>query len=232
MWETQVPSLGWTIAWRKAWQPTPVGCLENPTDRGAWRATVHGVAKSRTRLSDSHTHTVTQGGPGTPVWVWPRDPDSPSGWGHWHGRGWGKGRAALPLPASSSFSAWDARDSTLSHFVLTCAEALSFLDSSWCLEKVCFFPPLFFPFLSFISLVYLPCFINTHENTPQRYWGCKCTLESNKRKAMHLKIKFGTTETIIQTPKLLKVFRNVFGKMFPYYLPLIMSTFLQRWHSR
>ena len=27
--------------------------LENPTDRGAWRATVHGVAKSWTRLSDS-----------------------------------------------------------------------------------------------------------------------------------------------------------------------------------
>ena len=28
-------------------------CLENPMDRGAWRATVHGVAKSWTRLSDS-----------------------------------------------------------------------------------------------------------------------------------------------------------------------------------
>ena len=27
-------------------------CLENPTDQGAWWATVHGVAKSRTRLSD------------------------------------------------------------------------------------------------------------------------------------------------------------------------------------
>ena len=27
-------------------------CLENPTDGGAWRAIVHGVAKSRTRLSD------------------------------------------------------------------------------------------------------------------------------------------------------------------------------------
>ena len=27
-------------------------CLENPIDRGAWRATVHGVAKSRTRLSN------------------------------------------------------------------------------------------------------------------------------------------------------------------------------------
>ena len=27
-------------------------CLENPMDGGAWLATVHGVAKSRTRLSD------------------------------------------------------------------------------------------------------------------------------------------------------------------------------------
>ena len=27
-------------------------CLENPKDRGAWLAAVHGVAKSRTRLSD------------------------------------------------------------------------------------------------------------------------------------------------------------------------------------
>ena len=27
-------------------------CLENPMDRGAWKAAVHGVAKSRTRLSD------------------------------------------------------------------------------------------------------------------------------------------------------------------------------------
>ena len=26
-------------------------CLENPMDRGAWQATVHGVAKSGTRLS-------------------------------------------------------------------------------------------------------------------------------------------------------------------------------------
>ena len=27
-------------------------CLENPMDRGAWWATVHGVTKSRTRVSD------------------------------------------------------------------------------------------------------------------------------------------------------------------------------------
>ena len=40
------------IPWRRAWQPTPAFCLEIHMDRGAWRATVHGVAKSRTRLSD------------------------------------------------------------------------------------------------------------------------------------------------------------------------------------
>ena len=27
-------------------------CLENPMDRGAWRATVHGITKSQTRLSN------------------------------------------------------------------------------------------------------------------------------------------------------------------------------------
>ena len=32
--------------------PLQYSCLENPMDRGAWRATAHGVAKSRTRLSD------------------------------------------------------------------------------------------------------------------------------------------------------------------------------------
>ena len=32
--------------------PLQYSCLGNPTGRGAWRATVHGVAKSLTRLSD------------------------------------------------------------------------------------------------------------------------------------------------------------------------------------
>ena len=32
--------------------PLQSSCLENPMDRGAWWGTVHGVAKSRTRLSD------------------------------------------------------------------------------------------------------------------------------------------------------------------------------------
>ena len=31
-------------------------CLENPMDRGAWRATVHGVTKSRTHLRRQRTH--------------------------------------------------------------------------------------------------------------------------------------------------------------------------------
>ena len=37
-------------------------CLKNPMDRGAWRATVHGGAKSQTGLSDSQLHF--------PVCVW------------------------------------------------------------------------------------------------------------------------------------------------------------------
>ena len=32
--------------------PLQYSCLENPMDGGAWEAAVHGVAKSRTRLSD------------------------------------------------------------------------------------------------------------------------------------------------------------------------------------
>ena len=32
--------------------PPQYSCLENPMDRGVWRATVHGVTESRTRLCD------------------------------------------------------------------------------------------------------------------------------------------------------------------------------------
>ena len=31
--------------------PLQCSCLENPMDRGAWQAAVHGVAKSQTQLS-------------------------------------------------------------------------------------------------------------------------------------------------------------------------------------
>ena len=32
--------------------PLQYSCLENPMNRGAWQGTVHGVAKSWTRMSD------------------------------------------------------------------------------------------------------------------------------------------------------------------------------------
>ena len=32
--------------------PLQYSCLESPVDRGAWQATVHGVTKSQTGLSD------------------------------------------------------------------------------------------------------------------------------------------------------------------------------------
>ena len=32
--------------------PLQYSCLKNPVDKGAWQATVHGVARSWTRLSD------------------------------------------------------------------------------------------------------------------------------------------------------------------------------------
>ena len=47
------------IPWRRKCNPLQCSCLENPMDRGAWWATVHGVAKSRTGLS-SYTLTLSQ----------------------------------------------------------------------------------------------------------------------------------------------------------------------------
>ena len=47
------------IRWRSTWQPTWAFLLENPMERGAWRATVCGITKSRTqlrRLTQTHTH--------------------------------------------------------------------------------------------------------------------------------------------------------------------------------
>ena len=42
--------------------PLQYSCLENPMDGGAWQAAVHGVVKSRRRLSDFtftfHFHTL------------------------------------------------------------------------------------------------------------------------------------------------------------------------------
>ena len=56
MWETRVQSLGREDPPGEGnGNPLQYSCLENPVDGGAWLATVHGVAKSRTRLSDFTT---------------------------------------------------------------------------------------------------------------------------------------------------------------------------------
>ena len=39
--------------------PPHYSCLENPIDRGAWRAAVHGVVKSRTQHAHTRAHTHT-----------------------------------------------------------------------------------------------------------------------------------------------------------------------------
>ena len=47
MQEMWVRSLGFgKISWRQKWQPTPVCLPGKLMDRGAWRATVHGVTES------------------------------------------------------------------------------------------------------------------------------------------------------------------------------------------
>ena len=53
MWETRVQSLG------REDHPLQYSCLGNSMDGGAWQATVHGVAKSQTQLSD-FTQSLTQ----------------------------------------------------------------------------------------------------------------------------------------------------------------------------
>ena len=48
------------VPWKR-WNGNPLqySCPQNSKDRGVWWATVHGVAKSQTQLSDSHTDTHT-----------------------------------------------------------------------------------------------------------------------------------------------------------------------------
>ena len=53
MQETCVRSLGWEDPLEEGMAThSSILAWEIPTDRGAWQATVHGVAKSQTRLSD------------------------------------------------------------------------------------------------------------------------------------------------------------------------------------
>ena len=50
-----IPGLGRSPGGRHG-DPLQYSCLENPMDKGAWRATVHRVAKSRTQLKQLGMH--------------------------------------------------------------------------------------------------------------------------------------------------------------------------------
>ena len=59
MQKTQVWFLGpENPPWEENGRQLQHSCLGNPTDRGAWRATVHGVTKSQTRLSNKTTAKI------------------------------------------------------------------------------------------------------------------------------------------------------------------------------
>ena len=56
---------------RRCWgghgNPLQYSCLENPMDRGAWWAAVHGVLQSRTRLKRLNMHACIGEGNGNPL---------------------------------------------------------------------------------------------------------------------------------------------------------------------
>ena len=66
--ETWVLYLGWEDPLRRKWQPSAVfPCLENPMDRGAWWATVHGVKRVRHDLVTKQQGTEGSGESGLQV---------------------------------------------------------------------------------------------------------------------------------------------------------------------
>ena len=93
------------VPWRRGYgKPLQCSCLENPMDRGAWRAAVHCVTKSRTRLSNRAFRKMEREkapGLGWCEVVGPRGCKSP----------WGGGSAAFVPP--SHVWLWLVRGSNL-----------------------------------------------------------------------------------------------------------------------
>ena len=53
-----IPGSGKSLGGRHG-NPIQYSCLENPMDRGAWRATVHRVAKSQTRIKQPSINSTS-----------------------------------------------------------------------------------------------------------------------------------------------------------------------------
>ena len=116
------------VSWRRKWQPTPVFCLENPVDRGAWWAAVHGVAQSRTRLKQLFSmHACTGEENGNPLqYSWLEN--------HRDRRTW---RVAVCGLQSQTWLKWLSSSSS-SSIIFSCKElniflsfGILFLKSSW-----------------------------------------------------------------------------------------------------
>ena len=92
--------------------PLQYSCLENPMDGGAWWATVHGVAKNRTRLSNFtftfHFHALE--GNGNPLQC--SCLENPRDGGTWWASVYGVAQSQTRLKQRSSSSSnrlWPAR---------------------------------------------------------------------------------------------------------------------------
>ena len=127
--------------------PLQYSCLENPMDGGAWQASVHGVAKSRTRLRDFHFTFMDwrrQWRP-TPVFL----PGESQGRGSLVGcRLWGRTESdttevtqqqqivwALSTKAKPMYILWSSNSTPLykCECVCVCTHA--------CVKNVCIYPP-------------------------------------------------------------------------------------------
>ena len=148
--------------------PLQYSCLENPVDRGAWWAAVHGVAKCQTRLNDwahnTHPQVLVHGlGPGCwhPVGrhggrMWGPQCSSPGLWstcGHKDTTGdllWCDGVGAPAGPWGQGAEGWSGRSPWRKHYLTTsllCSQ-LSYAFTShlkWNPKSSGFHSPLFLP---------------------------------------------------------------------------------------
>ena len=74
--------MGFCLSWGEGnGNPLQYSCLENPVDRGAWGAAVHGVAQSHTQLKRLSMHACIGEGNGNPLqYSYLEDPRDRGAW--------------------------------------------------------------------------------------------------------------------------------------------------------